>query len=81
LKEELGEDEEVLSIVLERQLSYFGDLEAFNGFLKYLRNVNPENPGSRSSRLRGPLSTPKAPGNHSPYGKTKTSTTISRTSL
>jgi hypothetical protein len=44
LKEELGEDEEVLSIVLERQLSYFGDPEAFNGFLQHLRNGNPENP-------------------------------------
>ena len=44
LKEELGEDEELLSIVLERQLSYFGDLEAFNGFLQYLHNGNPENP-------------------------------------
>jgi serine/threonine protein kinase len=43
-KEELGEDEELLSIVLERQLSYFGDLEAFNGFLQYLHNGNPENP-------------------------------------
>ncbi len=44
LKEELGEDEELLSIVLERQLSYFGDPEAFNGFLQYLHNGNPENP-------------------------------------
>lgn len=43
-KEELGEDEELLSIVLERQLSYFGDLEAFNGFLQYLHNGNAENP-------------------------------------
>lgn len=44
LKEELGEDEEVLSIVLERQLSYFGDPEAFNGFLQYLYDGNPQNP-------------------------------------
>jgi serine/threonine protein kinase len=44
LKEELGENEEVLSIVLERHLSYFGDLEAFNAFLQYLRNGNPESP-------------------------------------
>jgi len=44
LKEELGEDEEVLSIVLERRLSYFGDPEAFNGFLQYLHKGNPENP-------------------------------------
>lgn len=44
IKEELGEDEELLSIVLERQLSYFGDQEAFNGFLQYLYNKNPENP-------------------------------------
>ena len=44
LKEELGEDEEVLSIVLERQLSYFGDSEAFNGFLQYLCKGNPQNP-------------------------------------
>lgn len=44
LKEELGEDAEVLSIVLERQLSYFGDLASFNGFLQYLRNGNPESP-------------------------------------
>ncbi|KKY22822.1 putative calcium calmodulin dependent protein kinase [Phaeomoniella chlamydospora] len=44
LKEELGKDEELLSIVLERQLSYFGDLEAFNGFLQYLHYGNPENP-------------------------------------
>lgn len=35
LKEELGKDEELLSIVLERRLSYFGDPEA---------NENPENP-------------------------------------
>jgi serine/threonine protein kinase len=41
---ELGEDKELLSIVLERQLSYFGDLEAFNGFLQYLHNGNPKNP-------------------------------------
>jgi hypothetical protein len=44
LKEELGEDEEVLSIVLKRQLSYFGDIEAFNGFLQYLRSGNAESP-------------------------------------
>ena len=44
LKEELGEVNEVLSIVLERQLSYFGDLEAFNGFLQYLRSGNAESP-------------------------------------
>lgn len=44
LKEELGKDEELLSIVLERQLSYFGDMEAFNGFLRYLYTTNPENP-------------------------------------
>lgn len=44
LKEELGEDEEVLFIVLERQLSYFGDLASFNGSLQYLRNGNPESP-------------------------------------
>lgn len=44
LKEELDKDEEVLSIVLERQLSYFGDPEAFNGILQYLYDGNPENP-------------------------------------
>lgn len=44
LKEELGEDEELLSIVLERQLSYFGDLDAYNGSLLYLHRGNPENP-------------------------------------
>jgi serine/threonine protein kinase len=44
LKEELGEDEEVLSIVLERQLSCFGEVEAYNGFLQYLRSGNPESP-------------------------------------
>lgn len=43
-KEELGKDEEVLSIVLERQISYFGDIESFNGFLRYLYNGNPQNP-------------------------------------
>ena len=43
LKEELGKDEELLSVVLERQLSYFRDLEAFNGFLQYLHKGNPEN--------------------------------------
>lgn len=44
MKKELGEDEELLSIVLERQLSYFGDPEAFHGFLQYLHNATPENP-------------------------------------
>jgi serine/threonine protein kinase len=44
LKEELGEDEEILSIVLERQLSYFGDPEAYNGFLQHLHKGNPKNP-------------------------------------
>jgi serine/threonine protein kinase len=44
LKEELGEDEELLSIVLERQLSYFGDPEAFDRFLRYLHKGNPKNP-------------------------------------
>lgn len=44
LKEELGEDDEVLSIVLERQLSYFGEPEAFNGFLQYLHKGNPDSP-------------------------------------
>jgi serine/threonine protein kinase len=44
LEENLGEDEELVAIVLGRQLSYFGDLEAFNGFLQYLHNGNPENP-------------------------------------
>jgi hypothetical protein len=43
-KEELGEDEELLSTVLERQLSYFADLEGINGLLEYLHMGNPENP-------------------------------------
>ncbi len=44
LEEELGEDEEALSVFLERQLSYFGDPNAFNGFLQYLHKTNPQNP-------------------------------------
>jgi serine/threonine protein kinase len=43
-KEDLGKDEELLSIVLERQLPYFADLEGINGFLEYLHKGNPENP-------------------------------------
>ena len=35
-KEERGEDAELLAIVLEHQLSYFGDLESIIGFLEYL---------------------------------------------
>ncbi|KAH8723994.1 kinase-like domain-containing protein, partial [Phaeosphaeriaceae sp. PMI808] len=33
---ELGEGEEKLAIVLDRQLSYFSDLEGFNGLLQHL---------------------------------------------
>ena len=36
-KEELGEDEEVLSIVLERQLSFLWHLRAFANSIQYLR--------------------------------------------
>lgn len=41
---ELSEDDNLLAIVLERQLSSFGDTDAFNGFLDYLRWGKPENP-------------------------------------
>jgi serine/threonine protein kinase len=44
LPEELGPDEELLSVVLERQLSYFGDPDAFNGFLEYLHAARPTKP-------------------------------------
>lgn len=44
LEEQPGEGEEVLSVVLERQLSYFRDPEAFNGFLQYLYDGKPDNP-------------------------------------
>lgn len=44
LEEELEEDIEPLAVVLERQISYFGDPEAYNDFLQYLHNADPENP-------------------------------------
>ncbi|EKG12718.1 hypothetical protein MPH_10131, partial [Macrophomina phaseolina MS6] len=37
-EEELGEGEEPLSIILERQISYFGDEAGINGLLEYLDN-------------------------------------------
>jgi hypothetical protein len=35
-EEELGEGEEPLAVILERQLSYFADKEQLNAFLDYL---------------------------------------------
>ena len=35
-EEELAEGEEVLAMVLERQISYFADEDGLNGLLKYL---------------------------------------------
>lgn len=35
-EEELGEGEEKLAVVLERQISYFADLDGLNGLLKHL---------------------------------------------
>ena len=34
--EDLGEDEEPLAVILERQISYFADEEGLNGLLKHL---------------------------------------------
>lgn len=44
LDEELGEGEDKLAIVLERQISYFGNAEAYDEFLDYLGRARPENP-------------------------------------
>lgn len=35
-EEDLGEGEEPLAVILERQISYFADEEGLNGFLNYL---------------------------------------------
>lgn len=43
-KEELAEGEEVLAVVIERQLSYFGDPDAFAGFMELIYNARPDNP-------------------------------------
>ncbi len=41
------EDGDPLPIVLARQVSYFGDIDEFSGFLQYLRDWKPENPWIR----------------------------------
>jgi hypothetical protein len=40
-KEELGDGEEILSHVLERQISYFADEEGLEGLCKHLGDTNP----------------------------------------